>query len=163
MADAATIYRNELKAGDFAPDFTLDTDSGEAVTLSELKGQHVVLYFYPKDDTPGCTIEAQQFSAKADAFEMEDAVVIGISKDNIAKHCKFRDKYDLKVRLASDEEGTVCEAYDCWVEKSMYGKKYMGIERNTFLINAQGKIARIWKKVKPEGHADEVLAAVKAL
>ncbi len=154
----------ELKEGNFAPDFTLDTDGYGKMTLSSFRGKKfVVLYFYPKDDTPGCTLEAKDFSDKIVQFEGNDAVVIGVSKDPVSSHDKFKEKYCLSFTLASDANSTVCEAYDTWVEKSMYGKKYMGIQRDTFLIDKTGKIRRIWRKVKVEGHCDEVLNAVRQL
>jgi peroxiredoxin Q/BCP len=152
-----------LNAGDKAPDFTLPTDGGGSVSLSDLKGRKVVLYFYPKDDTPGCTKEACGFRDSLPDFSGADAVVIGVSKDSVAKHDKFKAKYELPFTLASDEDGALCEAYGTWVEKSMYGKKYMGIDRATFLIDGQGKIAQVWRKVKVPGHVEEVLAAAKAL
>jgi peroxiredoxin Q/BCP len=131
--------------------------------LKALKGKKIVLYFYPKDDTSGCTAEAQGFQAQLKAFEKLGAVVIGLSKDTVARHDKFKKKYGLTFPLASDEDGAVCERYGSWVEKSMYGRKYMGIERCTFLIDGGGKIARVWRKVKVPGHVAEVLTAVKAL
>ena len=152
-----------LETGQPAPAFTLPRDGGGSVSLDTLKGQAVVLYFYPKDDTPGCTLEAQSFTAEVESFAASGAVILGISKDSVKKHDKFRDKYGLKIALLSDEESDVCERYGVWVEKSMYGKKYMGIERATFLIAKDGTLARIWRNVKVDGHADEVLAAVKAL
>ena len=149
--------------GDIAPDFTLPRDGGATITLSALKPGKVVLYFYPKDDTPGCTLEAQDFSARLAEFQAAGATVIGISKDSVKAHDKFCKKHGLQIVLASDEAGTTCEEYGVWGEKSMYGRTYMGIERTTFLIDGAGKIARIWPKVSVKGHADEVLAAVKAL
>lgn len=146
--------------GDIAPNFTLPQDGGDPITLSELRPSKVVLYFYPKDDTPGCTKEAQAFSADLEAFANAGCQVFGISKDTVAKHGKFRAKYNLSVPLLSDEEGSVCSDYGVWVEKNMYGRKYMGIERATFLIDESGKIAEIWRKVKVPGHAEAVLAAV---
>ncbi len=146
-----------------APAFTLPRDGGGTVSLDTLQGQAVVLYFYPKDDTPGCTLEAQSFTSEIEAFAGAGAVVLGISKDSVKKHDKFRDKYGLKIALLSDEESDVCERYGVWVEKSMYGKKYFGIERATYLIDKTGKVARVWRNVKVDGHAAEVLAAVRAL
>ena len=146
-----------------APDFTLPVTGGGDVTLSDLQGKSVVLYFYPRDDTPGCTTEAVGFSEHLQAFEDAGAVVYGISRDSMAKHDRFAAKHELIVPLLADEEGTVTEAYDVWVEKNMYGKKSMGIERATYLIDAQGNIARIWRKVKVPGHVEEVLDAVRAL
>ena len=149
--------------GDKAPAFKMPTDGGGTVSLSALKGEKVVLYFYPKDDTSGCTKEAIGFSEKIDAFAAAGATVIGVSKDSVAKHDKFKEKHDLKVILAADEEGKVVEAYGSWVEKSMYGRKYMGIDRSTFLIDEKGKIREVWRKVRVPGHVDKVLAAVEAL
>ncbi len=149
--------------GDIAPDFTLPRDGGAAITLSTLRPGKVVLYFYPKDDTPGCTLEAQDFSARLADFQAAGATVIGISKDSVKAHDKFCKKHGLQIVLASDEEGSTCEDYGVWVEKNMYGRTYMGIERTTFLIGGDGKIARVWPKVSVKGHADEVLDAVKAL
>lgn len=152
----------ELKEGDRAPEFDLPTDTGQ-IRLSDLKGKAVVLYFYPKDDTSGCTAEAIGFSEVAEDFRKAGAVVVGVSKDSAKSHGKFRQKYDLKVELGADPEGEVVERYGVWVEKSMYGRKYMGIERATFLIDREGVIARVWRKVKVAGHVAEVLAAAKAL
>lgn len=149
--------------GDAAPEISLPRDGGETVTLSDLKPKSVVVYFYPKDDTPGCTKEAQAFSELAAAFDSENTVILGISKDSVAKHEKFVKKYDLGVILLSDEAGDVCERYGTWVEKSMYGKTYMGIERSTFLIDGTGTIRQVWRKVKVPGHAEAVLEAVKTL
>ncbi|MEM1152347.1 MAG: thioredoxin-dependent thiol peroxidase [Pseudomonadota bacterium] len=143
--------------GDKAPDFSLPGAGGKTLSLSDYAGQWLVLYFYPKDDTPGCTTEAVDFSALAAEFRSRGASVIGISKDTVAKHDKFRDKHDLTVDLASDEEGSVCEAYGVWVEKNMYGKKYMGIQRATFLISPDGSVSEVWPKVKVKGHAQAVL------
>lgn len=152
-----------LSEGDIAPDFTMPTDGGGSLTLSELRGKPVVLYFYPKDDTSGCTKEACGFQESLPDFSGVDAAIIGVSKDSVAKHDKFKAKYDLTFPLVSDEDGSVCEAYGTWVEKSMYGRKYMGIERATYLIDAEGKLARIWRKVKVTGHVNQVLKAVKEL
>lgn len=149
--------------GQAAPSFTLPRDGGTNVSLADYAGKIVVLYFYPKDDTPGCTTEAIDFSAEAEAFANAGAVVLGVSRDTVKKHEKFRDKHGLKVALLADEDGAVCEAYGVWVEKSMYGRTYMGIERTTFLIGRDGKIARVWDKVKVKDHAAEVLAAVSGL
>lgn len=151
-----------LEIGDKAPDFTLPTDGAGTVRLSDLKGQHVVLYFYPKDDTSGCTAEACQFRDLFPKFGRSDAAVIGISRDSVASHDKFKKKYKLPFTLAADEQGKVTERYGVWVQKSMYGRKYMGIERSTFLIDGKGVIRNIWRKVKVPGHAEEVLAAIKA-
>ncbi|MCI5039616.1 MAG: thioredoxin-dependent thiol peroxidase [Donghicola eburneus] len=152
-----------IEVGAKAPEFTVPRDGGGEVSLDSLSGQAVVLYFYPKDDTPGCTKEAIAFTEHADAFGAANAVVLGISKDTVAKHDKFRDKHGLKVALLSDENSDVCERYGVWKEKNMYGRTYMGIERTTVLIDASGTIARIWPKVKVAGHAEDVLEAVKAL
>lgn len=151
----------DLKIGDNAPDFTLPTDGDGTLTLSNLKGQKVVLYFYPKDDTPGCTKESCSFNENLSALNKLNVQVIGISKCSVAKHDKFKAKYDLKFPLASDENDAVCETYGTWVEKSMYGKKYMGIERSTFLIDENGKIAQIWRKVKVPGHVEAVMEEIK--
>lgn len=148
--------------GQIAPDFTLPRDGGGEITLSSLYPKKVVLYFYPKDDTSGCTKEAQGFTERKAEFDAAGAVVVGVSKDTAAKHDKFIAKYDLDVILASDAEGDVCERYGTWVEKSMYGKSYMGIERATFLIGGDGKVLKEWRKVKVPGHVDAVLDAVKA-
>jgi len=148
---------------DTAPDFTLPRDGGGTVSLAELAGSPVVLFFYPKDDTSGCTKESIAFSDLYAEFQALGAHVFGISKDSVAKHDKFRAKHGLSVPLLSDEGTTTCEDYGVWKEKSMYGKTYMGIERTTVLIGADGKIAQIWPKVKVAGHAEAVLAAVKAL
>jgi len=152
-----------VEDGKKAPDFKLPGDDGSTVQLSKLKGRIVVVYFYPKDDTSGCTAEAKDFTCLADEFEKAGASVIGISPDGVASKKKFKKKYELQVVLAADEEKSTAEAYGVWVEKSMYGKKYMGVERSTFLIDKTGKVARSWRKVKVPGHADEVLAAVKVL
>lgn len=154
---------SELKTGDLAPNFNMPTDGGASVDLSALKGKNVVLYFYPKDDTPGCTTEAIDFSTLIAEFDAANTVIIGVSKDTVAKHDKFKAKHELKVMLGSDEDGSVLEAYGVWVLKKLYGREYMGIERATFLINADGQIANIWRKVKVKGHAQAVLDAVHAL
>lgn len=153
---------SELKPGDTAPDFSMPTDSAGTVSLSDFKGKSVVLYFYPKDDTPGCTTEAIGFSDKIDEFEAAGAVVIGVSKDTVAKHGKFRAKHALKVILASDAEGDVTGRYGAWQEKQMYGRTYWGIERSTFLIGPDGRLKALWRKVRVPGHVDEVLAAVRS-
>jgi peroxiredoxin Q/BCP len=155
-----------VQDGDKAPDFELPTESGEKLKLSRLiktGGKPVVVYFYPKDDTSGCTAEAKDFTRLAPEFRKAGVEVIGISPDSAESHQKFASKHDLKVRLAADTEKAVANAYGVWVEKSMYGRKYMGVERSTFLIDAKGKIARSWRKVKVPGHAEAVLAAAKAL
>lgn len=151
-----------VDVGDTAPDFTMPTDGGGEVSLAGLKGQKIVLYFYPRDDTPGCTKEANGFKDMMDDFKAAGAEIIGVSRDTVAKHDKFKAKYDLNFTLGADETGAVTEAYGVWVEKSMYGKKSMGIERSTFLIGADGKIAQVWRKVKVPGHVEAVLEAVKA-
>ncbi|SCX27668.1 thioredoxin-dependent thiol peroxidase [Agrobacterium rosae] len=153
----------DLNVGDKAPDFTLPRNGNGDVTLSGLNGKAVVLYFYPKDDTSGCTAQAIDFSAMGAEFEAANAVVIGISPDSVKSHDKFAAKHALTVMLASDEERQVLEAYGVWKEKSMYGKKYMGVERTTYLVSPDGKIAQIWNKVKVPGHAQLVLGAIKAL
>lgn len=152
-----------LTPGALAPDFDLPRDGGERVALTHFSGRPVIVFFYPKDDTPACTSEAISFSALSDQFAALNAVLIGISADNVKSHDKFIKKHNLNVILGADEEKSVLEAYGVWKEKSMYGKTYMGIERTTFLIDGNGKIARIWEKVKVAGHAEDVLAAVKAL
>jgi len=152
-----------LNVGDKAPDFTLLTDGGGSISLKELKGKTVVLYFYPRDNTPGCTAEACAFRDSLPDFSKVEAEVVGISRDSVASHDKFKKKFKLPFPLASDEDGKVTEAYGVCVEKSMYGKKYMGIERATFLIDGKGVILDIWRKVKVDGHADEVLKAAEAL
>ncbi|HHS88749.1 MAG TPA: peroxiredoxin [Rhodobacteraceae bacterium] len=146
--------------GQSAPDFTLPATGGTQVTLSALRPKTVVLYFYPKDDTPGCTIEAVDFSALADEFAARNAVVLGVSRDDLESHEKFRVKFDLSIPLLSDTDGTVCQDYGVWVEKVNFGRKYMGIERTTFLIDDQGVVQRKWSKVRAKGHADEVLQAL---
>lgn len=146
-----------------APDFTMPVTGGGEISLSDLRGKIVVLYFYPRDDTPGCTTEAIEFSADLPSFRQAGTEVFGISRDTLAKHDRFAAKHDLTVPLLADVDGAVTQAYDVWVEKNMYGKKMMGIERATFLIDAQGNIARIWRKVKVAGHVQEVLNAVRAL
>ena len=151
-----------LEPGMTAPAFTLPRDGGGEVSLADYAGQQVVLYFYPKDDTPGCTKEGIAFSEAIEDFAAAGAVVIGVSKDSATKHDKFIAKHDLKVILASDENGTTCEDYGVWVEKNMYGKKYMGIERATFLIDGAGQVKQVWRKVKVPGHSDAVLDAVRA-
>ncbi|MGL6042623.1 MAG: peroxiredoxin [Sandaracinobacteroides sp.] len=151
-----------IEAGSLAPDFTLETPEGP-VSLADFAGKKLVLYFYPKDDTPGCTTEAQQFSALAYDFQASETAIVGISKDSVASHGKFAAKYSLAVKLAADPDGSTVEAYGAWVEKSMYGRKYMGIDRSTFLIGPDGKVAAVWRKVKVPGHADAVLKAARAL
>jgi peroxiredoxin Q/BCP len=149
--------------GKKAPDFSATTDGGGKIKLSDFKGKNVILYFYPKDDTPGCTKQACGFRDAKPNFSKAKAVVLGVSKDSVARHDKFRDKYDLNFPLLSDEDGKICEKYGTWIEKSLYGRKYMGIDRATFLIDDQGVVRNVWRKVKVPGHVDEVLAALKAL
>ena len=146
-----------------APDFSLPSDTGETVSLAGLNGQAFVLFFYPRDNTQGCTTEAKGFSADMSAFEAAGARVFGVSKDSLESHGKFRAKQDLTVPLLSDEHGSLCEDLDVWKEKKMYGKSFMGVERSTFLIDGTGTVVRAWRKVKVPGHVEDVLAAVKAL
>jgi peroxiredoxin Q/BCP len=152
-----------LKEGDKAPDIDLPQDDGARLRLSDLKGAPVIVYFYPKDDTSGCTAEAKDFSALSAAFEKAGAHVVGVSPDSVASHQKFRKKHGLSVTLAADEDKKAATAFGVWVEKSMYGRKYMGVERSTFLIDKMGTISKAWHKVKVSGHAEEVLAAVQNL
>jgi peroxiredoxin Q/BCP len=152
-----------VKIGEAAPDFAMATDGGGKVSLKALRGKNVVLYFYPKDDTPGCTTEACNFRDSLPDFSKVKAAMIGVSRDNVASHEKFKKKFKLPFPLASDSDGKVTEAYGVWVEKSMYGRKYMGIERATFLIDAKGIVRNIWRKVKVKGHAEEVLEKVRGL
>jgi peroxiredoxin Q/BCP len=152
--------RSMLQPGDKAPDFDLPTDTGR-VSLSGLKGKNVVLYFYPKDDTAGCTSEALQFSSEVEEFQKLGAVIVGISKDSAASHAKFRKKHDLTIELAADPLGDVVEAYGAWVEKSMYGRKYMGIVRSAFLIDEKGKIEQAWYKVSPDNTPKNLLKALE--
>jgi len=152
-----------LAVGDLAPDFDLPTDGGGQAKLSDYKGRKLVLYFYPKDDTTGCTNEANGFSELAADFAKAGTAVIGVSKDSVKSHDKFKAKYGLEFTLASDVDGKVVEAYGSWVEKSMYGRKYMGIDRSTFLIDGEGRIRKLWRKVKVTGHVAEVLAQAQAL
>jgi thioredoxin-dependent peroxiredoxin len=152
-----------VDVGDMAPDAAFDTTDGASAKISDWRGQKLVVYFYPKDDTPGCTKEAQAFTALIPQFAKAGAAVVGISKDSVKSHAKFVAKYDLSFTLGADGDGSVCEAFGVWVEKSMYGKSYMGIERATFVINAKGKIVHIWRKVKVPGHADSVLESVLAI
>ncbi len=152
-----------LDVGDKAPTFNGATDGGGKVSLKDFKGKKVVLYFYPKDDTPGCTTEACGFRDSFPDFSKIDAAIVGVSKDSVKRHDNFKAKYELPFTLLSDEDGSVCEAYGVWVMKKNYGREYMGIERSTFLIDETGKIAGVWRKVRVKGHVDEVLAAAKAL
>ena len=147
-----------LKAGDTAPAIEVQTDAGEPFKLSDLRGKDVILYFYPKADTPGCTTESCQFRDESKAIGKKNAVVVGVSPDTTAAQAKFKTKYGLPFTLLADDEHKVAEAYGVWKEKSMYGKKYMGVERTTFLIGPDGKIKKVFNKVKPDGHAAEVLA-----
>jgi len=153
----------ELAVGDPAPEIDLPADTQSRITLAQLRGGPVVVYFYPKDDTSGCTKEAIAFTELKPQFDKAGATIIGISPDSVEKHAKFRQKHELDVLLAADEEKAVVEAYGVWVEKSMYGRKYMGVERATYLVDADGKIARIWRKVKVNGHAEAVLDAIAEL
>jgi len=152
-----------LKEGGKAPAFSLPTDDGSILSLKGCAGKALVLYFYPKDDTPGCTREAVDFSGLAQAFCKAGAVVVGVSKDSLRKHEKFKEKHALKVSLGSDESGRIIEAYGAWVEKTLYGRTYMGVDRSTFLIDGKGVIRGIWRGVKVAGHAEEVLAAAQSL
>ncbi|WP_405053393.1 peroxiredoxin [Sphingopyxis sp. BE259] len=152
-----------MKLGDAIPAVTLLDADGATIDLAAMTGAPLVVYFYPKADTPGCTVEAQDFTRLAPDFAHLHAQVLAVSRDAPAKLCKFRDKYGLTVRLASDEDGKVCEAFGTWVEKQNYGKTYMGIERSTFLFGADGKLAKEWRKVRVKGHAEAVLEAAKAL
>ena len=151
------------KAGDKAPDFTLPTDGTGTITLSALRGRPVVLYFYPRDDTPGCTMEACGFNDNLPNFSGLNAEIIGVSKDNESSHARFRDKFGLKFKLAADTETKVAKAYGVWIEKSLYGRKYMGMDRATYLIDKDGVVRGVWRSVKVPGHVDAVLAATKAL
>jgi peroxiredoxin Q/BCP len=152
-----------VTVGKPAPDFTLPTDGGGKISLKGLRGKNVVIYFYPKDDTSGCTAEACGFRDQLPKFGKINATVIAISRDSVAKHDKFKAKYELPFTLASDDKGAVTERYGVWIEKILYGRKYMGIERATFLIDEKGVVRQAWRKVKVAGHVDDVLKAVKAL
>ena len=152
-----------IDVGDTAPDFTMASDGGGQVRLADLRGKPVVLYFYPKDDTPGCTKEACGFRDALPAFASLGSAVIGVSRDSVARHDKFKAKYELTFPLASDEDGSVCEAYGTWVEKSMYGRTYMGIDRATFLIDGDGVVRALWRKVKVPGHVEAVRDALAEL
>jgi thioredoxin-dependent peroxiredoxin len=158
-----TTEHAEATIGAPAPEFTLPADGGRTVALGDLRGKTVVLYLYPKDDTSGCTKEAVAFSERAAEFEAAGAVLLGLSKDPVASHDRFVAKHGLALTLLSDETGETVETYGAWVEKSMYGRKYMGIDRSTFLIDRDGVLRRVWRKVKVPGHVDEVLAAARAL
>jgi peroxiredoxin Q/BCP len=152
-----------VEEGKKAPDFTAVTDGGKKLKLGDLRGKAVILYFYPKDDTPGCTKEACGFRDALPNFGKAKATVIGVSKDSVARHDKFKAKYDLNFPLVSDEDGKICEKYGTWIEKSLYGRKYMGIDRATFLIDGAGVVRKVWRKVKVPGHVEEVLEAAKGL
>ena len=152
-----------LKEGDKAPDFIAESSEGKKISLKDLKGKRVILYFYPKDDTPGCTVQACGFRDSIKKIQVQDAVVLGVSPDNVASHNKFIDKFKLPFILLADEDKKICQAYGVWVEKSMYGKKYMGVVRTTFLIGKDGRLEKIYEKVKPEGHAEEILEQLKAV
>ena len=154
---------SDIEPGRPAPAVTLPRDGGGEVSLADFVGKKVVLYFYPKDDTSGCTLEAIEFTAKLPEFAAAGAVVLGVSKDSVKSHDKFRDKHALGLILLSDETGDVAERYGVWGEKSMYGRKYLGIDRSTFLVDEQGRLARIWRKVRVPGHVEEVLEAVRSL
>ena len=157
------MVEERLKTGDAAPDFTLQDHDGQTLTLASFAGKALVLYFYPKDDTSGCTAEAIDFNGKAVDFAKAGAAILGVSPDPVKSHAKFRTKHSLEIVLGADPEKTMLEAYGVWAEKSMYGRKYMGVERTTVLVDKTGAVAMIWQNVKVPGHADEVLAAVKAL
>jgi thioredoxin-dependent peroxiredoxin len=152
-----------VEEGKKAPDFTAPTDGGGKLKLSELRGKPVVLYFYPKDDTPGCTTEACGFRDATPDFKKLKAQVVGVSKDSVARHDKFKAKHELPFPLVSDEDGKICEKFGTWIEKSLYGRKYMGIDRATFLIDKDGVVRKIWRKVKVSGHVDEVREALRGL
>ena len=152
-----------ISIGDNAPQFNLSTNGGGQFSLADAAGKYLILYFYPKDDTPGCTKEAIGFSEASTAFDAQNAMVVGVSRDTVKKHDKFVGKYDLRIPLISDAEGGLCEAFGTWVEKSMYGKTYMGIERATFLISPEGRVLHMWRKVKVPGHVEEVLAQLQSL
>ncbi len=160
---AAQKAENSLNIGDKAPVFSMEASKGQTVSTAALAGKNVVLYFYPKDDTPGCTIEAKDFRDHMSDFDAANTVIIGVSKDSVASHDKFKEKYCLPFALGADTDGSVCESYGVWVEKSMYGKTYMGVERSTFLIDAHGTLKAIWRKVKVDGHVKDVLAAAQAI
>ena len=151
-----------LSAGEKAPDFKLPSSTGGDVSLKSCRGKSVVLYFYPKDDTTGCTKEAIAFTDLKKEFDKNNAIILGVSKDDIKSHDKFITKHALKIGLLSDIDGSTCQAYGVWVEKNMYGRKYMGIERSTFLIDPKGRVKEVWRKVKVGAHADQVLSSVKA-
>lgn len=154
---------SRIDTGDQAPDFSMPTDTADTISLSTYEGKNVVIYFYPKDDTSGCTKEAIAFTGLVDDFAKADTVIVGVSPDTVKKHAKFRAKHALDVILAEDEDLATCQAYGVWVEKSMYGRSYMGVERSTFLIGKDRKISHVWRKVKVDGHADAVLEAARSL
>lgn len=151
-----------IREGDLAPNFTLPADDEGDVSLEDLRGKSVILYFYPKDDTSGCTTEACEFRDTLSRIERDGAVVLGVSPDPVASHKKFKDKYDLNFPLLADEDHAVAEAYGVWKEKSMYGRKYWGVERTTFLIDPEGNVEKVWRRVKPKGHAEAVAAELNA-
>ncbi len=163
MAKAENTGSSLPQVGEKAPAIDLISHKGGKITVAALKGRPAVLYFYPKDDTSGCTVEAKGFRDMAADFDKAGALVLGVSPDTVESHCKFAGKFDLNFHLLADTAHAVAERYGVWVQKSMYGKTYMGVQRATFLIDAAGSIAAVWPKVKPEGHAEEVLTAVKAL
>lgn len=152
----------QLNAGDSAPDFIMPANGAETVKLADFSGKNLILYFYPKDDTPGCTTEAIEFSAASERLSALNTAVVGVSRDTVAKHDKFIAKHDLSVQLGSDEDGEVCNAYGVWVEKKNYGRTYMGIERSTFLIGPEGDIKQVWRKVRVKGHVDAVIDAIES-
>lgn len=151
-----------LEAGKKAPAFSAKSSTGETVRLSQFKGRYVVLYFYPKDNTPGCTVEAKEFRDALDELEAENAVVLGVSPDSAESHCKFMERFELNFELLADEDHAIAEKYGVWVEKNMYGRKYMGVQRATFLIDPRGLIIQSWPKVRPQGHALQVLRALQS-
>ena len=163
MSNPSNTATLMIESGAVAPDFTVLTDDGATLTLSSLRGRPVVLYFYPKDDTSGCTVQACEFRDMFPRFDGSKAVILGVSPDGVKSHAKFKAKFDLPFTLLADTEKSIVTAYDVWKEKSMYGRKYMGVERTTFVIDAHGTIAHIFAKVKPAGHATEVMAAIAAL
>lgn len=152
-----------LAQGSLAPDFDLPAEGGSRIKLSDLRGRKVVLYFYPKDNTSGCTLEAIDFSARKADFEAAETIVVGVSPDSVKSHDSFRRKHDLMIRLASDENHAMLESYGVWAEKSMFGHKYMGVVRTTYLIDRDGRIVQVWDNVKVKGHVDEVLAAARSV
>ena len=151
-----------ISIGDKAPEFNVSINGEAQFAPADTIDKNLILYFYPKDDTPGCTTEAIDFSEKFDEFDAQETIILGVSRDSLKKHDKFISKYNLRIHLISDEDGRLCEAFGTWVEKQMYGKSYMGIERTTFLINSMGEVAQIWRRVKVQGHVEDVLATIKA-